>query len=466
MDNNLNKVLKYFITGAGSTAALTFLLNAASEIKDTIRRNKVEENIKNMAKPERVITLRAPMIKNKLDNFDKREQEAQKDIQEEIKKSASADGIIDKLKPSRDNKQLLGDYAGETLKWLSLIGGGAAGIYGVNKLFNYLKQKSLKQELEDAEDQYYTTLFMNKKLQDEENKAKLNAVSSSYKFSSENEKLASISTKVLGGATAALIAVLLGSAYAARQLANAKKPKLDHEELYTGNLTVADMSSPKLKFVIADDDITNNDLDELEEKYKTASVIKREDFLSGLNYAELFKNHAKEMVIKLAAELEQQNGTNGGLNNFINMVALGEIDKIKQGNSLEEMFDISDKFAASNKKIASPVNRTLAVSYLVSDPILSNEFVPYAAKEFLDMAPTYCKIAAYIDSPEAMEDFSAVLTRFNLENNREVFNTISDKSLTKLAAEDADIFNNIDVEDFENMTLQALDTALKSQMFA
>ena len=103
------------------------------------------------------------------------------------------------------------------------------------------------------------------------------------------------------------------------------------------------------------------------------------------------------------------------------MVALGEIDKIKQGNSLEEMFDISDKFAASNKKIASPVNKTLAVSYIVSDPILSDEFVPYAAKEFLDMAPTYCKIAAYIDNPEAMEDFSAVLTRFNLENNRKIF---------------------------------------------
>lgn len=465
MDNNLNKVLKYFITGAGSTAALTFLLNAASDIKDTIRRNKVEENIKNMAKPEKVITLRAPMIKNKLDNFDKREQEKQEDIQAEMNKNAKED-IFNKIKPSNETNQLLGDYAGETLKWLSLLGGGAAGIYGVNKLFNYLKQKSLNQELEDAEDQYYTTLFMKKKLQDEENKSRLNSSVSSYKFSSENKKVAGISTQVLGGATAALIAVLLGSAYAARQLANAKKPKLDHEDLYNSNLTVADMSSPKLKFVIADDDITDNDLNELEEKYKTASVIKREDFLSGLNYAELFKNHAKEMVVKLAAELEQQNGTNGGLNNFINMVALGKADNIKQGNSLEEMFDISDNFAASNKKIASPINKALAVSYIVSDPILSNEFVPYASKEFLEMAPTYCKIAAYIDNPEAMEEFSAVLTRFNLENNRKLFDAISDTQLTKLAAEDADIFNDIDVEDFENMTLQALDTALKSQMFA
>ena len=452
-----NKIIQWVLGAGGAAASITLLLKAISELKDTQRDNKVGEEFETTAQPTRKVNLRSPMLKRQFMS----------------KKKKSTKTKEDETIPTETVTKLagVGPITGEALKYIAAIFAAGGGIYGANKLFNYFKAKSLKNELKDSEAQYYSALFAKKKMDDELSTQKFKG-SGMYRFASEDtslseemEKSASTLTKVLGGGAALALALALGSAYMSREYLNAKNPKFKHFDAYHSRLTSPDFSSPRLSFVVEDEnekDITDDDLQELKEEYGKAKVQTKKK-ASVVELTDIFSGQIKEMLVKVAAKLEKENLTNGGINQVIDCVALGEIDMLKEATSFDDMCDKAIDFIANTKKIASAANKELAVSYIVNDKILGDVFVPYVCGEILEQNPTFDKLASVVIAPEASDEFASLLTMVNLSEKESAFGQLE---LAK-TANVKELSETLDFDvNFDNDMHNAIYGVLKSQVFA
>lgn len=458
----LSRMLQWALRGAGLGAAGVLAIKSLAELKDLERKNKLDAELETMARPAQEITL----SKSDLEQLDK-----------ENKKLAAikAAGISPVI--------------GEALKWLGGAAGVGAGTYGANKIFNYLKRDELKKELKDAEAQYYTTLYLRKKL--EEELANKKTEGSMFRFASEELedtiKIAGIK-EVAGGGLALILALALGSALLSRNYWEAKNPQLNQLDVYKGNMTAPELRSPKLRFNITDtpnpEKTTLNDIIKADEANEDINIAKKqmkeaekeaikervaETGAEGVKLAsagvcKMLLPQAKECILKLAAELEKENITNGGINAVIDTVALGEIDLLKTAKSLDELCDKALDYVSSTRKIASEVNKALAVSYIVNDKILGDVFVPYAAADLLDQVPAFNKLASVVTAEDAEETFTTLLGLYNLEQKSEVFKDIE---LCKTASEDdlVKFVTEYPIEHFDNDMHAAIEQALKHQIF-
>lgn len=440
----LNKIIQWALITGGFSSAATLALKALGEIGETNRQNQIEKELEESARPKRRVLLRSPMLKNKLEEL-------------------SSEGDETKLA-----SEAISPITGEALKWLAALAAGGVGAYGANKIFNKVKQKALKTELEDSAAQYYSALYMRKKLDDELAKQKMHG-SGMYRFASameeEQVKSAGMMTGVIGGGLALAIALALGSTFMSREYLNAKNPKFKHFDVYRSGLTSPDFSSPKLQFLVEDEenkDITESELQDLKEEYGKAKVENKK-IASVVELQDIFLPQIKEMFIKVAASLEKENLTNGGINQVIDCVALGEIDMLKEATSFDAMCDKAFNYIANTKKIASDVNRKLAVSYIANDKILGDVFVPYVCGEILEQNEAFDKLASVVTAPEAMQEFSSLLTAVNIADNCETFGKLE---LAK-TANVKELSETLDFDaNFDNDMHNAIYGVLKSQVFA
>jgi hypothetical protein len=434
----LNKILQWALAAGGITSAATLALKAIGELGEVHRQNKIEKELEESGRPSRLVSLRSPMLANKLEDI-------------ELSKTAA---------------ESIGPVTGEALKWLAAIAAGGIGLYGSNKLFNKIKQQALKTELEDSAAQYYSTLYMRKKLDDDLAKQKMTGAGM-YRFASamdeEQTKVAGMMTSVLGGGAALALALALGSAFMSRSYLNAKNPKFKHFDFYHSGLTAPDFSSPRLKFLVEDEDlkdITDKELEELKAEYGKAKVEKT---ASASTMTDLFGDQVKEMLIKVAAKLEKENLTNGGINQVIDCVALGEIDMLKSASSFDDMCDAACDYIANTKKIASEANRALAVSYIANDKVLGDVFVPYVCGEILEQNQAFDKLASVVTDENAAQEFASLLTMANLADKQEKFANIE---MAK-AANVKELSETLEFnEEFDTAMHNAIYGVLKSQVFA
>jgi hypothetical protein len=395
-------IVKYLALGSLSGVSIGSLFNLISNYLETSTNNKVEDKIQDMAEPYKIVSINRKDLKNKskLNNLD---EDLSSDLLE--KKSSLKDKITE--------ESLIPNYLSVILKGGAGVLGLLTGIYGTNKLFNYLKQNNLEQELEESKKQYYTTLFMRKNLEDLKKEKELKEQKSMYRYASElnlkslessfskyaSNKMSTIDWIIAGGiGTVALTAIM--HAIAARRLAKAKNPYDDNrEKVYTAGLTQADVRNPIVKFVVTDD---NKDEEAIKKELKALDIDDKEKLnkIDVIKLSSCVLDNVSESIVKLAAELERKALTNGGVNDFIETVALGEIDILKNSNTFEEMMNKASSFAESNKKVASEAQKSIAVSYIVSDPVLSSMFVPYAASEVLSHSEPLEKLASQIEFNE------------------------------------------------------------------
>ena len=239
--NRINKIIQWAVTAGGISAAATLAIKALGELRELRRNNEIAEKFEEAASPKTKIRLRTPMLERQFVDSKTKEE-----LAEDLNKVAS-------------ENEAIGGISSEALKWIAAIVAGGAGIYASNKLFNKVKEKSLETELEDSKAQYYSALFTNKKLNDELRNKKLRGAGM-YRFASAElegmEKSATNNSfiKVLGGGAALAIALALGSAYMSREYLNAKNPKLKHLDFYNEGLTAPEKLSPRLEFVIENDE--------------------------------------------------------------------------------------------------------------------------------------------------------------------------------------------------------------------
>lgn len=426
---DLNKILKTsLVTGATGVGIIT-LLNALSDIKDSFNKVKLEDQLDKMSKPYNIVKIDPRYIKEKSRILNKDLKDA---IADDIKKSASENINESAFSPT-------------TTKALQYILGSLSAVAGgviANKLRNKIKQQALKSELEDAKDQYYTSLYMRKRLE-ELNEEQNKDTKSMYRYASEDEnsgeiyKYAGMLSSVLGGGLAAIVGAAIAHMILARNLANAKNPVLNRSSIYDQGLSTSDLMSPRLKFVIEGrpnkakrngsmnvEDSTGKNIEELEHDIKPDDVIdiSQEKLASILDYDALLFDEACEGVIKMAAELELKSNSNGSVNDIITSVALGNIDPLHEAKTFNEMCDIARDFRESTKKVASEQRKSLAVSYIVQDPIIGSMFIPYSAAEVLEHNETFNKVASVLDDNEqASSDALINVALYNLKNKQELF---------------------------------------------
>lgn len=428
--SDLNKILQWLLIGGGVGAGGVTLLNAISDIKDSANKAKLENQLNQMAQPYNIIKIDPKYIKDKSRILSPELKEA---ITKDIKKQAS----------ENINESIFSPTVVKALQWIGGAGGLIGGSVLSNKLYNVIKQKSLKSELEDAKSQYYTSLYMRKRLEElneEQNKDE----KSMYRYASSDpvideklesevkEKYASLLSTIAGGGLAALTGAIITHIILARNLANAKNPLLNRSSLYDQGLSSSDLMSPRLKFVIEGcsekakrngsmkvKDSTGEDIDSIESKNKPVEVIElsEEKLASVLDYDKLLFDDACEGTIKMAAELEKKSSTNGNINDVITAVALGYIDELQDSNNFDELCDKARSFRESTNKVASEQRKALAVSYIVKDPIIGSMFIPYAASEVLDHNEALDKVAAQLDDDS--EAYSDSLINVALANIKE-----------------------------------------------
>lgn len=441
----LNKAVSWLLLTGGATTAATLLLKGLSDVFDSYRQKEWDKKLEKMSQPFTTIKLKAPMIKQKLNYIGYgKPKKSKKNKAGTSKLETTAD--MQKTQPVEEEKTEeevktaaeISPTMGNVLNWIAGATGLAGGWWLSNKLYNLGKQQMLKGELQDAKEQYYTSLFMRRKIEEElENKKKEKASSGGmYSFASvkdpvEMEKTALDWSTIGGTGIAAALAIILGSALMSRKALELKNPKLDPLDLYEEGLSAADINSPKLEFVVADDTITDDDLAALQKKYKKVKTAS--EFASNVDYAELLKPETEQFIIKLAAQLEKESleGVTG-VNDVIDAVALGYGDTLKSASSFDDMMDKASELVANTKKIASDVNRELAVMYIQQDPILSDIYVPYCCADVLDRGETFDKLASVIeDDPQAIQEFGCLIAAENIKQKKNVFGT-------KLASENLD----------------------------
>lgn len=440
---SLADILRYAAIGGTAGFGFNTLLKVLSNFKQTSENTDIEKDLNRLAQPYKVVHIKPKYIKDKSKLLDPELLE-KATIQKEAAEDKSSTNVLE--------SQISPEFE-IPLKWGAGIASFLGGLYGANKLFNYVKQKTLKSELEDAKKQYYTSLYLRKQLADiakEENKKSQSAM---YRYASE-KTAGEYSWKdiLLGGGIGIFGGTLLAHILAARKLAESKNPYIKgRKNIYMAGLTSADMDSPVIKFVI-DKDNKEGDESEVEgmidaqksdegikpfnsigEPLKVIKVASAEELLSYLDSDQLFMHDVTERVIKLAAELEKQSLSNGGVNNFINAVALGHIDALKNTDSFESMMKEATSFCEETTKVASEQNKSLAVTFIASDPILSSVFVPYAASEVLEHNPDMDKIASDIlaKSPKIASDMLGCVAASNIEEKAEVLKPILEKSASE-----------------------------------
>lgn len=434
--SDLNNILKWLLIGGSASAGSVALLNAISDIKDSTNKAKLEKQLNQMAQPYNVIKIDPKYIKDKSRILSPELKEA---ITEDVKKTAAED----------INKSALSPTVAKALKWIAGAGGLVGGAVLSNKLYNAMKQTSLKSELEDAKSQYYTSLYMRKRLEelnDEQNKD----MKSMYRYasSSENhidekleaevrEKYAGILSTIAGLSLAGVTGAAIAHIILARNLANARNPILNRSNIYDQGLSSSDLMSPRLKFVVEGrpervkrngsmkvKDSTVEDIESIEANSKPLKTIEltEEKLASVLDYNRLLIDEAAEGVIKMAAELEKKASTNGSINDVITSVALGHIEALQNAKTFDELCDEARSFRESTKKIASEERKALAVSYIVQDPIIGSMFIPYAASEVLDQNETLNKVASHLDNDtEAYSDSLINIALSNIKSKSQLF---------------------------------------------
>ena len=425
---DLTKILKYILVGGGIGAGVTTLVKALSEINDSHNKLKLEDQLNQMSRPYNVVKIDPKYIKEKSRILNKDLKEA---IADDIKKSASEETNL--------NESTIPPSALDALKYIGGAGSLILSGIGVNKLWNMVKRWSLKSELEDAKSQYYTSLYMRKRLE-ELNEEQDKDTKSMYRYASESASVDKDTVKyagnllngLLGGGMAALTAAVLVHTLLSRNLANARNPVLNKASIYDQGLSTSDLMSPRLKFVIEGkpektkrngsmkvEDSTGKNVEELESDVKPLEVISisQEKLASILDYDALLFDEACEGVIKMAAELELKSNSNGSVNDIITSVALGNIDPLHEAKNFNEMCDIARDFRESTKKVASEQRKSLAVSYIVQDPIIGSMFIPYSASEVLEHNETFNKVASVLDDNEqASSDALINVALYNLKN--------------------------------------------------
>ena len=403
-DSEVNKVLRYLVAGAGIGTGLTTLFNAISDLGDTKRKKDLEAKIRQQALPHTIVELDPALIEQSISQTKPELQESAKEIAG-LAKTAS-------------------DEESPTMTHMLALLGGAAGLFGgtylANKVYNKVKQRSLEADLEDAKNQYYTNLYMLKTL--EEAKSKSAPEKGMYRFASQNKFAVTWST-VFGTLGAGAILAMIASGYLSRNILNKKYPKLNYDELYMSDLTPADKVSPRLKFVVKDKKSEKPDVDEAEDDAQ-AEPLSVEDIVleeGAPKVAHALEPQVQEAILKLAAQLEAENGTNGGINHVVDAVALGKFAALKNTESMEKLFSLAETMVKSANVKPTPIRRKLAQTYIANDPILSEIVVPYAAAELLVEHPSVNKVAACITDKNATAALSIALTAVNVADNREAF---------------------------------------------
>lgn len=440
---SLADILRYAAIGGTAGFGLNTLLKVLSNFKQTSENTDIEKDLNRLAQPYKVVHIKPEYIKDKSKLLDPELLE-KATIQKEAAEDKSSTNVLE--------SQISPEFE-IPLKWGAGIASFLGGLYGANKLFNYVKQKTLKSELEDAKKQYYTSLYLRKQLADIAKEESKKSQSSMYRYASE-KTAGEYSWKdiLLGGGIGIFGGTLLAHILAARKLAESKNPYIKgRKNIYMAGLTSADMDSPVIKFVIDKDNKEGDDsevegmidaqksdegikpFNSIGEPLKVIKVASAEELLSYLDSDQLFMHDVTERVIKLAAELEKQSLSNGGVNNFINAVALGHIDALKNTDSFESMMKEATSFCEETTKVASEQNKSLAVTFIASDPILSSVFVPYAASEVLEHNPDMDKIASDIlaKSPKIASDMLGCVAASNIEEKAEVLKPILEKSASE-----------------------------------
>lgn len=446
--SDLNSILQWLLIGGSASAGTVALLNALSDIKDSSNKAKLEKQLNQMAQPYNIVKIDPKYIKDKSRILSP---ELKSAITEDVKKTAAED----------INQSALSPTVAKALKWIAGAGGLVGGAVLSNKLYNMLKQKSLQSELEDAKSQYYTSLYMRKRLE-ELNEEQNKDTKSMYRYASSTDiidekletefrnKYAGILSSIAGLGVAGLAGAAIAHIILARNLANAKNPILNRSSMYDQGLSSSDLMSPRLKFVVEGrpekvkrngsmkvKDSTGEDIESIENQGKPEEVIElsEEKLASILDYNQMLMDEACEGVIKMASELEKKASTNGNVNDVITAVALGYIDDLHSANNFDDLCDKARAFRESTQKIASEKRKALAVSYIVHDPIIGSMFIPYAASEVLDQNESLNKVASQLDNDqEAYSDSLINIALANIKSKGQLFE--DNNSNIKIATED------------------------------
>lgn len=381
MNTSDYNILSTILTATALGGGTSLLINTLSELKDLKRKQELEKKI-----TRRVTGVTANVTPKDLKEL------LLNDVDNEVKTASEKD-----------------KYGDAYTTMANVLGGIlalGASYYGANKLYNYIKKQSLKDEQADIMKDYYDQLFLLKNLQD------------SNIVRGRTNKYGSIGT-MIGGLGGLLLLGGLASTIMTRQILKDKYPLLNTENAYEEALKI--VPQPTVEY--ADDRKRREDM-QLEKEEVLRSILEEnaEDADSALKLAstvtDLLKDEVNENIIKLAYHSETTNMDNLGIQGVVHNVANGKGKLLKQASSLEELFDISDSQEDTVKLASDPLKLELSFGAIAKDPVLKEAVVPAAAIQVLHAFPLQNKMASLIepamDDAFAKSDMSIICTINNV----------------------------------------------------
>lgn len=422
--NILSTLLTAVIAGGGTG----LLVNSLSDLIDLKRKKDLEKKI-----TQRVLGTKVDVSKDGL--------------LEKLKFDPTVTGSSEVVKVANSGDKN-SDFYDTMMSILGAAVGGIGSYYATNKLYKWLKQKSLESEEDDLKEDYYKQLYALKELKDEDI------------VKGKTTKYAGWAGSIIGGVAGLSLLGGLASAILSREILKDKYPKLDTKSAYKEALKA--IPQPTVRYETKDDkeaeeyglsekelELRKKIKDNLSKELKEA-LMEDDEIKLACVIPSLLKDEVNENIVKLAYYSENENDDNLGIQSVIHSIANGNSETLKQANSLEDLFTIAD--SCSKYKFASSDKTKLNLAFIdaANDPMLKELVVPAAAIQVLHSYPLQNKLASTFDGiidNEMKSDLSLICTMMNIDSRSKAFAGIRKEAAEKLKASNE--FDNILKSDYD-----------------
>lgn len=423
--NILSTLLTAVIAGGGTG----LLVNSLSDLIDLKRKKDLEKKI-----TQRVLGTKVDVSKDGL--------------LEKLKLDPTVTGSTDVVKVAGEKKDKNSDFYDTMMSILGAAVGGIGSYYATNKLYKWLKQKSLESEEDDLKEDYYKQLYTLKELKDEDI------------VKGKTTKYAGWAGSIIGGVAGLSLLGGLASAILSREILKDKYPKLDAKSAYKEALKA--IPQPTVRYETKDDkeaeeyglsekelELRKKIKDNLSKELKEA-LMEDDEIKLACVIPSLLKDEVNENIIKLAYYSENENDDNLGIQAVIHSIANGNSETLKKANSLEDLFTIAD--SCSKYKFASADKTRLNLAFIdaANDPMLKELVVPASAIQVLHSYPLQNKLASAFDGlvdNEMKSDLSLICTMMNIDSRSKAFAGIRKEAAEKLKSSNE--FNNVLKSDYD-----------------
>ena len=318
-------------------------------------------------------------------------------------------------------ESVAGDTLTQALAILALTGGLYGGYRGADMLHDKVRRAELEKQQEEELENYNKKLYL---------LAKAKA-----KTASENLTKIAAFSDIAGIGLGALLLTALGSAWASREFLKKQYPKLNLEKtLNDQNPLAAAINTPALPLFleketvkIDSDEPKNLDKDENEEPIEDEE---KDPFakLEKLSFAKQ-ASYVNEAIIGLCYELEKK-GKQGSATNLIKAAAAGLTEPIKTAtnkyNDNYTIFDTVDNLDYFYKNASiDPKREQVAMTWLATEPQVSNAIMPQLCAELLDHMPILSKVASELNAPNLEHIVTGLLSTAVIQKRQNAFKDLS-----------------------------------------